>query len=143
MKPIELPINIPTPRAPFGGATGDGDLWRTGVNWSSGAAFVLTVRTAYGATGTALITLTGATAGTQGISATYDAGYLDPSTGAVVGGTRLRLQIDEATLEAISWGSANPDEPLELFYDLLVTPSGEPQRQLCRGPFTIYPGVGD
>jgi hypothetical protein len=139
---VRWDIVVPTKHAMAGGATGDLDILRLGRDWS-GAAFVLTLRPAEGGTGSALVTLTNQSAGTQGISATYDAGETDPDTGLVVGGTTIVPQIDEATMEALSWGSTPTDEPLVLSYDLLVTPSGEPQRQVLFGSFTIYPGVGD
>ena len=122
---------------PWGGASGLEDWIEEGVDWS-GATFVMTLAAAEGSS--ALVTLTNQTAGTQGISATYDADYVGQS-GAVVGATTIRPQIDEATFEGLTYPSA--PAPLELVYDLLCTPSGEPQRAIYRGTFTIYHGVGD
>ena len=123
---------------PWGGATGDADMIYLGVDWSA-ATFRLTLAPLPGSP--ALITLTNAAAGTQGISATYDAGYVHPNTGLVVGATIIRPQIDEVTFEALTWGAT--DEPLVLAHDMLITPSGEPQFVWFDGEFTIHPGVGD
>lgn len=134
---VELPIGA-FKRVPFGGATGDADIPVVGVDWS-GAAFKLDIRVDPGDTGTPLVSLTSASAGSQGISATYEAGYVLPD-GTSAPATIIRPQIDEATLEALDL-STRPSSPLELFYDLHVTPSGEPKRVVCFGAFTIYPGV--
>ena len=131
---------IPTRHAPFGGATGDWDIDMLGLNWSA-ATFVLVAAVAEG--GAATFTLNNAAAGTQGVSATYDAAMVDPVSGKVTGGTTIRPQVDENTLEAIVWAPTATDQPKSLFWELLVTPSGEPQRQLCSGTLKIYPGVGD
>lgn len=125
-------------RTPWGGASGDADIVALGQDLSA-AAFVMTFAPQVGSAG--VITLTNQTAGTQGISATYDAGYVHPNTGATVGATIVRPQIDEATFEALTWGATN--EPLVLAYDMLVTPSGGVQYVWFKGEFTIYPGVGD
>lgn len=124
---------------PWGGATGDADMVYLGVDWSA-ATFRLTIAPLVGAA--ALITLTNQTAGTQGISATYDASYVDPDSGLVVGATIIRPQIDEATFEALTWGD-DTTAPLVLYHDMLVTPSGAPQRVWFDGTFTILSGVGD
>lgn len=124
---------------PFGGASGLEDWVEEGVDWS-GATFVMTIAEAEGAA--AKITLNGATAGSQGISATFDAGHVSEVTGAVVGATTIRPQIDETTFEGLTTFPTAP-APYELVYDLLCTPSGEPQRVIYHGTFTIYHGVGD
>jgi len=123
---------------PWGGATGDADMVYLGVDWSA-ATFRFTLAPLPGSA--ALITLTNAGAGTQGISATYDPDYIDDVTGLVVGATIIRPQIDETTFEALTWGAT--DEPLVLYHDMIVTPSGEPQRVWFDGTFTILSGVGD
>lgn len=137
---FEHDIFIPTTHAPFGGVTGDFDFIKVGVNWSA-AAFAMKIATAPDVA--ALVTLANAAAGSQGFSATYDAAYVHPETGAVVGATTIRGQIDEATLEAISWGATPVTTDLPLVYDLLVTPSGEPQRAWAYGAVTIRKGVSD
>jgi hypothetical protein len=129
-------------RVPFGGATGLRDFIETGVDWS-GAAFVMTLAEAQG--GAAVITLTNQTAGTQGMSATYDATYdyigLD---GVATNGpaTIIRPQIDETTLEGLTGFPPAPD-PYKLVYQLLCTPVGELQRVIYEGAFAINHGVGD
>jgi hypothetical protein len=131
---------IPTRHAPFGGATGAWNIDVTGIDWSA-ATFVLAAATEEGAA--AVFTLGNATAGTEGVSASYDAAMVDPVSGKVTGGTVICPQVDEATLEAISWGTTPTNEPLPLFWELLVTPVSEPQRQLCCGTLRLYRGVGD
>lgn len=136
---FELDFTIRTRHAMWGGDTSEGDIVIMGVDWSA-AAFVMAFATGPGVA--AAFTLNNASAGSQGISKTYDAGYVDPETGAVVGATIIRPQIDEATLEAITpWTPAG--DPKNYSYDLLVTPSGAGQRIVCFGVATIYPGVGD
>ena len=135
---FSFPITHNSKHTPWGGASGHADMVYLGMDWSA-ATFRFTLAPLVGSA--ALITLTNQTAGTQGISATYDAGYVDDRTGLVVGATIIRPQIDEATFEALTWGAT--DEPLVLFHDMLVTPSGEPQFVWFDGVTTILPGVGD
>lgn len=135
---FDFNITHPSKHVPFGGASGDGDFIYLGVDLSA-AAFVMTIAPQVGSAG--IITLTNASAGTQGISATYNAGYVHPTTGQVVGATTVRPQIDETTFEGLTWGAT--DEPLVLAYDMLVTPSGGVQYVWFKGTFTIHPGVGD
>lgn len=128
--------------APWGGATGLQDWVELAVDWS-GAAYVMTLAEVQG--GAAIITLTNAAAGSQGISATYDATYDYTDANGVAqtsAATVIRPQIDEATLEGLSTFPPAPD-PYELVYQLLVTPTGEPQRVIYEGSFTINHGVGD
>ena len=133
-------IEIPTRHAPFGGATGAWDFDVLGVDWSA-AAFVLAVAPNEGDLAT--FTLINAAAGAQGVSATYDATKVDPITGQVVGGTTIRPQVDETTLEAISWGSISTALPISLFWECLATPTGQPQRHVCTGTLKLYRGVAD
>lgn len=127
---------------PFGGSTGEGQIIMLGQNWT-GAAFVWSFSTTPNApAGSAAtgFTLNAATAGSQGVSVTYDANYVHPKTGAVVGASIITPQIDETTLEALTFtGTAD----LVLYHDLLVTPSGQPQRCLLNGTLTIAQGIGD
>lgn len=105
----------------------------------SGAAFRMTFAATQGAA--AVITLNAAAAGLQGVSAAYNSAYLHPVTGAAVGATTLKVQIDEATLKALTFPAA--PTALKLAYDLLITPSGLPQRVHAYGTLTIAQGVGD
>ena len=116
------------------------DFVKYGVDWGS-AAFRMTFAAAQG--GSAVITLSNAAAGLQGVSATYDAGASHPSTGAIVGATRIKVQIDEATLEGAGIGFPAAPTALALSYDLLVTPTASPQQVHAFGTLTIKHGVGD
>lgn len=134
-----LNLSHPSRRVPFGGAVGDADIVYGLTDWS-GATFVMTFAATEG--GTAVITLNNATAGTQGVSATYDADYVHPDTGEVIGATTIRPLIAEATLEGLTYPT-DPTSPLVLYYDLLVTPTGEQQRVICKGTLSVYQGVSD
>lgn len=122
----------------FGGSTGDQDITYYGKNWSA-ATFKMEVRVAFGETGAALISLTNAAAGLQGISATYDAGIIDKETGQVVGGTVIRPQIDAATLIALAGASPLSSDRV-LYADFHITPVGLPKRLIRYGTFTVKPG---
>jgi hypothetical protein len=124
---------------PWGGADGSADMIMLGVDWSA-ATFKMGIAPLVGAT--PIITLNNASAGSQGISASYDSAYVDPDTGETVGATIVRPQIDEATFEALTWGS-DTTAPLVLAHDFLVTPSGAQQFVWFDGSFTILPGVAD
>lgn len=141
MDAFEDNIEIRHRHVTWGGASGDQDWVLCGYDWSA-AAFILTVRAKEGDTGTPPILIGNGAAGSMGISATYDPFYVAPD-GVVTGATIIRPQIDEGTLEGLSWGTTATDQPLVLHYDLLVTPTGLPQRVFCYGTMTIYPGVGD
>ena len=131
---------------PFGGALGDQDIVVLGQDWHT-ATFAMQVRPTPGDTSTPLVSLTNASAGSEGISATYDSGYLYPDggpdaslVGTVVGATIIRPQINKATLEAIPT-AADPSQPQALAYDLHITRSGLPVAQFMQGAFTLNPGV--
>lgn len=111
---------------------------RLGVDWS-GASFKLQARTAKDA-GDTEIDLSNAAAGSEGISAVYDAGYIHPETNAVVGATTITVQVNEATMEGLPAASPATDD-LVLVYDLHVTPTGDLKRVLTYGTFTVDPGV--
>lgn len=112
-----------------------------GENWT-GAAFAMHIRNNPGDTGSALISLSGASAGSQGVSVTYDADYLyvDKGVEITAPASLVLVQIDEATLEALSLGTPS-DDPVELHYDLHVTPSGGTKRVAAYGAFNLMPGV--
>ena len=110
-----------------------------GPNYT-GAAFAMHIRNNTGDTGTPLVPLATAAAGTQGISVTYDASYIYNEAGNTAPASLILIQIDEATLEALTLN--NPaNEPMVLYYDLHVTPTGQAKRVELLGAFTIYPGV--
>ena len=103
----------------------------------SAAAFAMQIRQHWGDTGTALITPT--------LSATYDPAYTyyDPRRKITVGpvpATIVAIDIAEATIEALPF-AADEEKPLELVYDMHITPTGEPKRVAVAGKFTVYPGA--
>lgn len=125
--------------APWGGATGDQD-WNFLGEDLSGATWRMEVRWTDGDTGTPLVSLANAAAGSEGFSATYDAGMVDPDTGEVFGGTRLRPQIAKATLQAIT-ANSDPSQPQVLEYDVHCTPTCGVEQVRIFGTFTLQPGV--
>lgn len=109
----------------------------------SGGTYLMHVRNNPGDVGDPILSLAGATAGTQGISVTYDTDYLYVDERGVeqTGPASLVLiQIDEATIEALSLGTPT-DQPVNLHYDLHVTPLGGVKRVASQGQFIILPGV--
>lgn len=139
MAAFNYPIYHYSRHVPWGGATGDADIILFGPDYS-GATFVMSLADKIG--GTTLKTIGNATAGTEGISATFEADFTHPTTGEKGSATIIRPQIDEASWEALTWGT-DTAEPLVLAYDLLITPSGAPQRAICYGTFTLYAGIAD
>lgn len=108
-----------------------------------GGTYLMHIRANPGDTGTPILSLSGASAGTQGISVTYDAEYLyvDENGAEQTGPASLVLiQINETTLEGLSLGTPT-DKPVTLYYDLHITPSGAPKRVASQGKFIIKPGV--
>lgn len=109
----------------------------------AGGSYAMHIRNNPGDTGTPIVSLAGATAGTQGISVIYDLDYVyvdekgDEQTGPA---SLVLIQIDETTIEALSLGTPT-DKPVNLHYDLHVTPSGAPKRVVSAGKFIIKPGV--
>lgn len=102
----------------------------------SGAAFAMQVRQHWGDTGTALLT--------PSVSATFNPAYIyyDPGRRASVGpvpATIVSIDVAEAALEALPF-AADEEKPLELVYDLHITPSGEAKRVVLAGKFYVSPG---
>lgn len=107
------------------------------------AALAMHIRNNPGDTGDPVLSLAGASAGTQGISVTYVADYAyEDEKGVEQEGpaSLVLIQIDEATLEGLSLGTPT-DKPVTLYYDLHVTPAGAPKRVVAEGKFIINPGV--
>lgn len=127
-------------RVPFGGSSGEGDIVMIGFGDWSGATFKMEVRAQPGDTGTALVSLTNASLGAQGMNAIYSPSYTDPDTGLPVAATIIRPQINETTMEGLP-SAARPSERLTLYYDLHVTPPGENKRVVMYGKFVVDPGV--
>lgn len=135
---IELDIVIRSKRVQWGGASGEADIVWMRQDLSA-ATFKMEMRLDPGDTGTALATLNSAAAGSEGVSATYSAGYVHPDTGAVVGATTIRPQINETTMEALA--TATPTKnAVEAHYDIHMTLSGV-KRLFAFGRFTYHPGV--
>lgn len=129
--------NIPLPaykRVPF-----DKSIAIMGVDYS-GATLAADIRAAPGDTGTAIVALTGAAPPDQGLSVTYNAGYPDPDGVLPNGASLVRMIVSEATLEGLALG-ADPSKPVELHYDIHLTPSGGTKFIFCAGKFIIEPGV--
>ena len=121
--------------AVWGGASGRVSITVLGVDLS-GADYDWSFATSDGPT--PVITLEVAAAGSQGISRTYDANIVHPLSGAVVGGTRIVPQIDENTLEGLTFSGASD---LVLVHTLYETPAGGSKRVLCYGTFTVKQGA--
>ena len=103
----------------------------------TGATFALQVRTLPGASGSALISLTNQTAGTQGLSVTTAV-----ETGVTI--STLTIQIDEATIDALLPASTNGQKAgtdVNLYYDLIITGGGVAKSRWLEGTFTIAEGV--
>lgn len=121
--------------APWGGDTTLGDIVVLGRDWS-GAAF----NWGFGdpaapATG---FRLENASAGSEGVSATYDDEYVHPQTGAIVGATIISPQVESATLEALTYSD---DDDLLLPHTLYIDPTDQIERVYCYGTVTIKQGV--
>lgn len=99
----------------------------------TGAAFLMHIRNLPGDTGSPLVSLAGASAGSQGLSITVET--VDGITS-----TYLTIQIDETTMEGLP-SAAPASLPLTLYYDLHITPSGGVKSVWLAGKFTVYPGV--
>jgi hypothetical protein len=101
------------------------------------ATFALQVRAYRGATGDPLLSLTGQTAGTQGISVT--ASVADSITTS-----HLQIQINEATIDGLLPASSNGQRAgtdVDLYYDLVITGGGVGKVRWLEGDFSIHEGV--
>jgi len=124
---------------PWGGDAGDQDFVFLGENLA-GATFHMQIRTERGDRTSPLIDLTNAIAGVNGLSWVWDAGYLDPETGATVGATIVTPFILDTTLNSFPWPPRQSD-PIVFYYDLTVTKVGDIERLVWFGTWTLYPGV--
>lgn len=122
---------------PWGGSSGDVAIIIVGEDWT-GYTFAWKFALNEGAA--ASFTLSSVSAGSQGVVVSYDAGYLDPETSAVVGATTIIPQIDEATHEGLTFDGT---KPLEMFHTFYVTPTGQLQQIERYGKYTIRQGVQD
>lgn len=103
----------------------------------TGATFAMQVRLRRGAAGDPLLSLTGATAGSQGLSnvLTEEDG-IDVST--------VTIQIDEATVDALLPATTNglpAGSDVVLYYDLVIDGGGVGKQRWVEGTFTIHEGV--
>lgn len=106
----------------------------------TGAIFAMHLKNRPGDTGTPLVILNAATAGTEGISVVYNAAYVFNDAGDTAPASIITVQIDQATLEALPLNQPT-EKPLVLAYDMHVQPTGDFRQVVCYGTFTIYPGV--
>ena len=128
-------INIVAPkRVPF-----DDTIPAMVVNYD-GAAPLMEIRAEPGAPGDPIVTLGASTSAGEGMTVTYDANYPDPDGVLPDGATIVRIIINETTLEGLEYG-ADPSQPVELYYDIHLTPSGGKKFIFCGGKFTVTPGV--
>lgn len=123
--------------APAGGSTGDLDIVVNAINltgatflWQFGAPTDLAVD----------ISLANEPVGSQGVSVSYNATYEHPTSGAVGPASIIRAQINEATLEALTYSGV---ADLELAHTLYVTPSGGLRQVYAFGTVTIKQGMAD
>jgi hypothetical protein len=130
---FEKPIIHHSKHVPWGGSIFVGEDVST-------STFKMSFAAAPG--GAVLVNLNPAAAGVQGVSVAYDADFIDPESGEVVGASTITPQMAETSLEGLTWGD-DPAADLVLHYDLTETPATGQQRIVCYGTFTIGAGVGD
>lgn len=110
-----------------------------GVNYT-GATLFAEIRAEPGDSGAALVTLNPAAPTAQGLSVTYDPGYVDPEGVLPDGASLVRMIVSETTLEGLAYG-ADTSDPVALHYDIHLTPSGGTKFVFAAGTFKIDPGV--
>lgn len=100
----------------------------------SDAAFALQVRQHPGDTSTPILTAT--------LTAEFVPvfSYPDRRQQIVTTATLITATIAETALEAIALAS-DPEKPLELVYDLHMTPDGGVKQVVVGGAFLVWPGV--
>ncbi len=97
------------------------------------AVWLMHIRHLPGDSGTPLISLNNAAAGAQGLFATV-------STIEGVETTTLTISVSEATMEGLP-SNARYDQPLNLYYDIHVTPPGRSKYVILGGTIPVDPGV--
>lgn len=103
----------------------------------TGGTFAAHVRQYRDATGSPIVALANASAGSQGISVSV------VTTGGIPTST-LTLQYDEATIEGVlayPGSGVKAGSDVTVYYDLHVTGGGLPKTRLVEGTFTIAAGV--
>lgn len=132
-----LDFTIPSAHAPFGGDQGNWEITTWGQDLES-AAFKWVF---YDPTDLSeVFSLTNAAAGSEGISATWYSDLVDDVTGAAIGATLIVPQIDEGTLEGLTFVGISD---LVLGHTFYITPSGMLQTTHCYGTVTIKQGAPD
>lgn len=131
--PVEINIAAEK-RVPF-----DDSIAEMGADYS-GATPAMEIRAEPGDQGTALVSLGASSSGSEGIVVTYDSDYPDPEGVLPDGATLVRIIINETTLEGLDYGG-DPAEPVTLYYDIHLTPSGGKKFVFSQGKFIINPGV--
>lgn len=121
-------------RVPF-----DDTIIELGANYS-GAAPLMELRAEPGNQGAPLASLGQSTSGGQGLTVTYDAAFPHPVTSAPGPATIVRIIINETTLEGLGY-AADPSLPVDVFYDIHITPSGGKKFVFARGRMRVDPGV--
>jgi hypothetical protein len=106
------------------------------------ATFLCHIRQKFGDSGVPIITLSNAAVTAQGVSAIYTSiTYYDSALykDITVPATIVTMRINEATLEALVM--ANPtNQPLQLVYDMHITPAGSDKYVAYGGDFNLFPG---
>lgn len=132
--PPQIPLLAPK-RVPFDDKVPDfrGDY--------TGATPLMEIRPEPGGDGDPLVSLGPSVSGGEGIAITYDADYDFVHNGTTyTGASLIRIIVNETTLEGLAYG-ADPADPVTLYYDLHLTPSGGKKFIAFSGTFTIDPGV--
>ena len=106
----------------------------------TGATATMEVRNEPGGQGPAIVTLGMSSNDGEGFAITFDPAYPDPDTGALDGASRVRLFINETTLEALEYNAA-PEKSAVLHYDIHLDPAGGKKFVFAHGQFIISPGV--
>jgi hypothetical protein len=98
------------------------------------ADFAMQVRLRRDAPGDALVDLTNATAGSEGISVAVALDGDDVPTSTVT------IQIDEATLEPLLLNAGKAGADQALVWDIHIEDAGLPKQRWLQGPFTLAAG---
>jgi len=132
-----LDFTIPSKHAPWGGDQGDKEFFYWARDLSA-ATFKWVFYDP--ADRSVKMTLDTAAEGSEGIFAEWFAGIVNPETGVAEGHTRIVPQINETTLEGLTYSGVSD---LVLDHTLYITPSGMLQFPFCKGTVTIEQGAPD
>jgi hypothetical protein len=123
--------------APWGGTGVLDYVVQLGVDWED-AAFQWAFAPEPGAA--ASFVLVNEAAGSQGVSAEYQADYVHPNSGAIVGATIITPLITQATFAELP-DPVPTSADIVLYHTLYVTPPGGTKRVFCFGDFVIKQGA--